>query len=312
MTQANAGVWHYMARQPILDRQGKVHGYYLLAGNAENAIAPGVGGRAPLSAIDNAMLVGIDQLAHGTYAFLPVSYEAIRQGLVEILPAAVMVLHIDEDEEPGTDILQACRRLKELGFRISIGPSAFAPTHEGLFQIADYLKIDPAHLAAVEIEKVLRRAERANVTAVANNINSQVDFQIASAMGFNLFKGYFFCKPEMMKNRTVVGGRGAHFKILEMMQRPEIDVNELANSVEQNIPLAYRLLRLVNSPVCGIRQQVPARALLRTGQPLVCTGPWRAVSSRVAQPDARHSLDLDGQTGPRVATSTRCLCRLVR
>jgi len=266
--QAEAGAWHYMARQPILDKQGRVHGYYLLSGNAESSVAPGIGGRTPLSMIDNVMLIGIDQLTHGMHAFLPVGYEAITQGLVEILPAAVTVLHLDEEDPPEPELIKAIRQLQESNFHISVGSHALAPSHEALFHLAHYIKFDPTQMTAQEIEQILKRAARANVTPIANNINTQADFQHASSQGFALFKGYFFCKAELMKNRTAVGGRTTHFKILEMMQRKDINVNELANSVKQDIPLAYRLLRLVNSPVCGIRQQVRSieAALLIVGE----------------------------------------------
>ena len=55
----------YMARQPILDPRGRVHGYELLFRNGPEAVFSGDGNLATRTMIDNTVLFGLDRLTGG-------------------------------------------------------------------------------------------------------------------------------------------------------------------------------------------------------------------------------------------------------
>jgi len=72
------------------------------------------------------------------------------------------------------------------------------------------------------------------------------------AEGFTLIQGYYFCRPVLLKNRSVPRNRLSQVEILRMLHDEAIDLHKLSKLVKRDTSLTYRLLRLNQfAPVCG-------------------------------------------------------------
>ncbi len=71
-----------------------------------------------------------------------------------------------------------------------------------------------------------------------------------------------------MENRKVPPNRFSQIEILRMLRDESIDIRKLTRLVKRDASLTYRLLRLVNSPMCAVRQEVSSiqSALLAVGE----------------------------------------------
>jgi EAL and modified HD-GYP domain-containing signal transduction protein len=103
---------------------------------------------------------------------------------------------------------------------------------------------------------------------VAQNVETQEQYGQACKEGFELFQGYYFCHPEPLKSHRIPGNRLVHLEILEDLQNDPVDMHRLSQLVMCDASLVYRLLRLVNSPVCAVRQEVTSiqTALMLVGE----------------------------------------------
>ena len=79
---------------------------------------------------------------------------------------------------------------------------------------------------------------------------------MAREEGFRLFQGYYFCRPEPLQNHKIPGNRLVHLEILEDLQSDPVDLERMSQLVMCDASLTYRLLRLVNSPICAMRQEI--------------------------------------------------------
>jgi len=61
--EEQAGELRYMARQPILDLHGNVHGYELLFWNGRDKTTRGKGELATRTMLDNTVVFGLEELA---------------------------------------------------------------------------------------------------------------------------------------------------------------------------------------------------------------------------------------------------------
>ena len=75
-------------------------------------------------------------------------------------------------------------------------------------------------------------------------------------MGYQYFQGYFFCRPQMAQGRTIPAHNLNYLRILQIANRPDIDIEELAAAIKQEASLIYRLLRYLNSPIFAFRTNV--------------------------------------------------------
>jgi EAL and modified HD-GYP domain-containing signal transduction protein len=258
----------YVARQPILDLRGKVHGYELLFRNGPQAAFSGDGDLATRTMIDNTVLYGMGRLTGNLPAFINCTEEALTGYLVQALPTGMTVLEILETLDPTPELVAACRHLKVAGFRLALDDFTWKPGFEPLIGIADYIKVDFSVSDARERRKLLDRLKSVTVALIAEKVETQEEFQQARDEGFTFIQGYYFCRPMLLTNHRVPANRLQHFEILRMLQNETIDLNELAGMVKRDPSLTYRLLRLINSPASAMRQEVQSvqAALIAVGE----------------------------------------------
>jgi EAL and modified HD-GYP domain-containing signal transduction protein len=90
-------------------------------------------------------------------------------------------------------------------------------------------------------------------------------------MGYELFQGYFFCRPEMIGRRNVPQNKLIYLRLLETANRTRVDVEEIAELVREELSVSYRLLRYLNSPVFALAVEVHSipHALRLLGEKLI-------------------------------------------
>ena len=246
----------YVARQPILDLRNRVHAYELLFRNPPESLLPATRTEASRTLIDDTVLCGLDGFTSGQPAFIRVTAEALREDLVQVLPPSMTVLQLLDTPDPSPELLAVCELLKAGGFRFALGSYCWEPGYEPLLKLADYIKVDFTLLCQVGRRYLQRYASSRSVALIAEKVENPRDFEDACKEGFRLFQGYYFARPELIARHTVPSNRLAQIAILELLHTEPLDMLKAAQMVKRDAALAYRLLRLVNSPICAIRQEV--------------------------------------------------------
>jgi EAL and modified HD-GYP domain-containing signal transduction protein len=264
-----AGV-RYLARQPILDRRGRVHAYELFYRDGPGSFFRGDGKLATQTMIDNSVLFGLQNLANGLPAFVNCTAETLTGEHIGVLPPAVTVLEILEDVEPSSAVIAACRRLRGAGYRLALDDFVYRPALEPLIRIADFIKIDYQNTSAQQRRTILRELGRFQARLLAEKIEKQSEYEEACNDGCTLFQGYFFCEPSSLKKRSVPANRAVHLRLLQMLQEDPLNLREISEVIKSEPALTYRLLRYVNSPLYGLWQPVRSiqSALILVGDDL--------------------------------------------
>ena len=262
------GGLRYVARQPILDKRGRVHGYELLFRSGPDSVFRGEGDLATRTMLDNTVIFGLDRLTGDLPAFVNCTREALTEDLVHVLPPSMTVLEILENLEPTPRLIAACRKLKAAGYRLALDDFTWKPGMEPLVEMADYIKVDFMVSGVEERRRLLGRLSGFAVALVAEKVETQEDYKQACAEGFTLFQGFYFCRPVLLENRPVPANRLSHIEILRLLREGSIDVRRLTRLVKRDASLTYRLLRLVNSPLSAVRQEVRSiqAALIAVGE----------------------------------------------
>jgi c-di-GMP-related signal transduction protein len=250
------GMLRYMARQPILDRSGNVHAYELLFRNGVTNAFQGDLETAIHTTVDNAVMFGLEYLTRGHSAFINCTGKVLTDELPRVLPPALTILELLETVDPAPELLQACRQLKALGFRIALDDFTWEPRLAPLVELADYIKVDCSQLNHEERLRLIKQLPRNSATMVAEKLETHEEYSLACEEGFRLFQGYYFCHPEMVVKRSIPANTRFHLEILQQLLNDPLDLARLGPSVQSDASLAYRLLRLVNSAGFGMRREV--------------------------------------------------------
>jgi EAL and modified HD-GYP domain-containing signal transduction protein len=266
--QQQAGELRYVARQPIMNLRGKAHGYELLFWNGREPNFGADSNLATRTMLDNTMVFGLEELTHGLPAFVSCTAESLTGDWVQVLPPKMTVLELPSAAEATAELLKACCKLKALGFRVALANYSGRSESRSLADIADYVKVDISKVDAATRNNILQQMNGAQACPVAQNVETQEQYGQACKEGFELFQGYYFCRPEALVSHKIPGNRLVHLEILEDLQNDPIDLQRLSELVMCDASLTYRLLRLVNSPICAMRQEITSihSALMLVGE----------------------------------------------
>jgi c-di-GMP-related signal transduction protein len=282
----------YVARQPILDVRGNVHGYELLfrSGPAAGGFS-GDGDAATRTVLDNTVIFGLERLTGNLPAFVNCTQEALLNRLVMVLPASQTVLELLETLDPTPALLEACRELKERGFRLALDDFEWKPEWRAFAALADYVKVDLSKTSPEQRARLMRNLRGGSAQLVAERVETQADLEMAHREGFGLFQGYYFCRPVLMENRSIPANRLVHLEMLQALHEDPLDTARVSSLVKLDASLTYRLLRMVNSPMYGMGKEIRSihGALVMVGDEMFRRVAMLAIASELK---GNHSSEL--------------------
>jgi len=246
----------FIARQPIFDRRLRVFGYELLfRAGPQNVFEP----REQASSrviVDSTMVFDLDTLIGSTKAFINANEEALQRGSVRLLPPARIVVEILEGVEPSPAMVRACTELHEDGYTLALDDFVDHPKWKPLIGLASILKVDFRALDADARKAIAKRYRPKGLELVAEKVETQAEVREAEEFGYQYFQGFFFCRPQMISGRDIPAAKLTCLRLLSAVATPEMSFNDVEGLLKQEPALVYKLLRYLNSPLMGLRNEV--------------------------------------------------------
>lgn len=234
----------------------------------------------------------------GSFEFLrsglPAWVRASRQQLLEHIfdtpePQALVLL-VPPDVGYDDEIAEAVAGLARRGVRIVLDEfelprQAGAPVlkllpHAALVRI-DLRCQDPAVLGAL-----VSALKRQNKKVVADHVLDAKLHQACLALGFDVFQGPHFSRPEPLPAAEIPTSTAAALRLLSLARDPNTQERELERVISADPGITYQLLRIVNSAALGGRgiSSIP-HALRLVGRNNVIR--WLALASATSRTGKR-------------------------
>lgn len=248
----------FIARQPIFDRQQKLIGYELLYRGSDVEIAEFADGNLASSdvIINSFMNIGVDSLVGSAKAFINVPTDfVLDENLTPMFPEHV-VLEVLESVQPSAAVVDGVKRLKQVGYEIALDDFVFQPGVEALLAHTDYIKLDIQELSQAEVLGQVKKLHGYNLKLVAEKVETPEEFEFCLDAGFDLFQGFHFCKPQLLKRKHLPANKLVVLKVVEKLQDQNIPLHEVEVLLANDVGLTYRLLRYVNSAAFSGRKQI--------------------------------------------------------
>ncbi len=249
---------HFIARQPIFDTKGKVYAYELLfRSGLHNYFDCDDADHAAASVIANSnLLFNLDEMTGGTRAFINCTHTVLIKDLMTTLPRQQAVVEILEDVEPDDKIIDACRRLKSLGYTLALDDFVYHENFEPLLELADIIKVDFLLSDVEEQERLAKTMIPRGIKMLAEKVETHEVYEHAKQMGYQLFQGYFFARPVIISRKDIPTNKVQFLRILKDIHAEEVDFKKLAQTIQSEVSLSYKLLKLINSAAFALRHKV--------------------------------------------------------
>ncbi|MDD3816365.1 MAG: HDOD domain-containing protein [Desulfocapsaceae bacterium] len=255
----------FVARQPIFNRHRRIFAYELLFRDGDSNAFPGVDGDEATSSLlsSSFFTVGIEKIASGHRAFINFTEEMLLRGVPAMFPAHSIVVEILEDVEPTEEVIAACSTLVSKGYMLALDDFVYSSDHIPLLELAKIIKIDFMQSSNEQLLKLVAISKKYHCKLLAEKIETYEEYDRANRMGFVYFQGYFFAKPEVLKNREISSSQLIYMQLIMEVNRAEFEIKKLEALIKQDVAISYKLIKYLNSayysrlqPLSSIRQAI--------------------------------------------------------
>lgn len=248
----------FIGRQPILDRKQAIYGYELLFRAAGDHTTAQFESQAQASAsVISSTLTdfGLQDVLGDKFGFLNITAGVLHSEMLELLPIEQSVLEILETIELDDNVRLRCNQLKSLGFKIALDDHIYAPEHAAFYKMVDIIKVDIMATNLDDLAKIAAELHRFPVLLLAERVETIEVFELCLACGFELFQGYFFEKPIIIRQNRIDPSGIAMMKLLQQLN-DNWDIESIEDTFRENPSLTFNLLKLVNSVMIGLREKI--------------------------------------------------------
>jgi EAL and modified HD-GYP domain-containing signal transduction protein len=260
-----------VARQPIFDRERKLHGYELLFRSyaINNAFDGTEAGAATMQVLSNTVIsVGVEKLLGGKKAFVNFDHRLLLEDMHLTLPRESIVIELLETVVPSEELVALCQSIQQQGYSLALDDFTDKPEFAPLTRMADVIKVDMRLSSREEQLRLVQTYKPRGVQMLAEKVESYAEFEWALGAGYDLFQGYFFARPEMVRSRQIPAGMTTCLQLLQEVQSVDLDFQRLERLIGRDVSLTYTLLRYANSAMLQRRSEIQSisRALAALGE----------------------------------------------
>lgn len=261
----------YIARQPIFNRNMSLFGYELLhrRSNDNRYVGDDHSGATAALVCNSYLVLDFDKLTNGKRGFINFTQDLLEAEIPRMLPKEKVVVEILESVSATDFVIDVCKKLKSEGYIIALDDLVFnrdGLDYTPLIELADIIKIEFAKTDKQEQHKLLSKYKN-KIKFLAEKVETREQFQEAVAFGYELFQGYFFCKPMMLRSKEIASLNIHLIQILKELQKSEPDFWKIAETFEKDMGITYKLLKKANTIFYGSSNEIGDlhQALIRLG-----------------------------------------------
>lgn len=239
----------FIARQPIFDKKEKVKAYELLYRDSENPYRAVItdADTATRNLVANAMTVfDIQRLANYNRAFINFGYELIMNDFVRTLVPEQVVIDLDDSVIYNENVIDKIREYKLLGYKFAIKDRVGDKTFDKILPLIDVLVVDIRGLSENDLRRISAKYKHSNLTLLAQKIETREEFELIKQLDFDYCQGFFFEKPMLIKDKSVDTSRLNYFRLINEVNKPEIDFQKVAGIIKRDTALTYQLFKTLN------------------------------------------------------------------
>ncbi|AOT07528.1 EAL and HDOD domain-containing protein [Pseudoalteromonas luteoviolacea] len=252
-------MYFYAARQPILNINKEVVGYELLFRDGVDNVFPNVDDvEATSKLIEGSQFnFGLEDLTDGKPAYINFTLETIVKGYPTMMGRDQLIVEILETVQPGKRLLAAVQDLKEKGYKLVLDDYKHQKVWRHFYPYIDQIKVDMLVTSVDEIHELKEAiAPHQDIELVAEKVETYEQYQLALDLGFTLFQGFFFAKPEMVQTKALPPSEMALAELLYETSSVDVDLKRITQVFERDVNLSYKLLRYSNSAAFKRRAEI--------------------------------------------------------
>lgn len=243
----------YLARQPILDSNRGIFAYELLFRDSpEGRVAVIENGvRETAQVLENVLNnIGLSRLVGNHKAFINCSREMLLDNIFGPLDSERFVLEILETVPAEASVISVVKNYFGCGFEFALDDVVFKPEClariEPFFPYVKYVKLDLVENSPEALAAAVPYFKKRGMFLLAEKVETEEDFEARLSEGYDLFQGYFFAKPEVVRGKRMDGSLSSILRLIQFL-RGDVTLAEIETAFLKQPALAKSLIQYANS-----------------------------------------------------------------
>jgi len=247
-----------VARQPIFDIKEKVWAYELLFRKSGHASTAEVAedDLATASVIADGFALAFNGMDKNRKAFINFPQRLLLDETVYALPKEICVVEVLETITPTPEMIAALKNIKGHGYTLALDDYVGQPGYEEVIRLADIVKVDVLGMEPERLSAVSLDLRKYGCRLLAEKVEDRATYDLTRRLGFTLFQGFFFSRPETMTGSKVPTPVIAKMRLLRALSGDDYDLRELTRIISSDPSVSYRLLNFINSAAFSLRANI--------------------------------------------------------
>lgn len=240
----------YVGRQPIFDTNMKVFAYELLFrnGEANNRAEVVHGDEASAQVMMNVFGdLGIKEVVGEHKAFINFTEDLLLSENLPFFPRRTVVIEVLEDVKVTPKLISSLKKLREAGYTIALDDYVFNPELAVLEEYADIIKVDILLAGPQKMLAHVQKLKDKGIKLLAEKVETREQFDFCLHIGFDLFQGYFFAKPKIIKGQRLPNNKLTMVQLLSSVYDPNINMDTLSKIISKDVSLSQKLLKFAST-----------------------------------------------------------------
>jgi c-di-GMP-related signal transduction protein len=257
-----------LGRQPILDRAGALVAYELLfRGGAADTACVIDDHAATEQVILNAIAqFGVAGALGPHRGFVNIGRASLDADVLLLLEPGRFTLELLEHVVLDAEVEAALFRMQAAGFQIALDDvTALDRIPARVLALVDVVKIDLRETPAADWAGLIHAIHAAGCRVLAEKVETRREFRQLLDLGADLFQGYFFARPEILRQSPISASQAALLKFSQMLASDPTLV-DLQSEVKRSPVLLAQLMKFAGSASAAGRQDLTVgEAIARVG-----------------------------------------------
>ena len=247
-----------MAQQPILKKTKEIFGYELLFRGKDSLNANIADGETATSQVLVNLCIGITKLESQLRKpfFINMTTDLMLSDAFFPIDPDTVYIEILEKQKLTPEFFAALKKWCSAGYRFALDDYQFDIDYQALLPWVSIVKIDVLATPPEQHLAQIAELKSRGLILLAEKVEDLAMFELCKKLGFDLFQGYFLQRPELIKGKRIDSAIHGAIELVNALQNKDISIEAIADLVTKNPKLSYQLLRILNSPICGVYKTV--------------------------------------------------------
>jgi len=247
-----------IGRQQILDSKLNIYAYEILFRGSDFDLNQEEGATSATNQVitDTILEIGLNEVVGSDKAFINFTAKNLLEKTPLHLPKDRVVIEVLEDVVVDLRMINQIKEFSEQGYMIALDDFIFTPEWIPLIELADIIKLDVMAMPIAETLATIEKLKPYNIKLLAEKVETQEEYEIFKKAGCELFQGFFFSKPKIVKGKRLGVNQIATIKLLSTINKQDVSFGELSAVITQDVGLSYKLLHYINSAFFSLPNEI--------------------------------------------------------